>query len=103
MEIIDLPEPLEFEWDAANQTKVRLRHSIDPQEAEQPFFHFYLSNFDEKHSTKEKRYQILGATNLGRILFIVFTIRSKKIRIISARSANVKERSQYAKESKENS
>ncbi len=103
MEIIDLLPPLEFDWDEANQTKVRLRHNIDPQEAEQPFFHFYLTNFDEKHSTKEKRYQILGPTNFGKILLIVFTIRSKKIRIISARSANIKERSQYAKEAKENS
>lgn len=100
MGIIDLPEPLEFEWDKANQTKIRVRHNIPPQEAEQTFFNFHLSNFDEKHSFAEKRYQTLGTTNLGQVLFIVFTIRGKKIRIISARSASLKERTQYEKAQK---
>ena len=93
----EIPEPIEFEWDRYNRTKVRLRHNIAPREAEQPFFNDHLIIFDEKHSVKEKRYQLIGETNDRRILFIVFTIRGQKIRVISARSASQKERINYGK------
>lgn len=97
MDEVGLPEPIEFEWDQYNSAKVRLRHNIAPREAEQPFFHDHSIIFDEKHSVRERRYQMIGETNHGRILFIVFTIRRQKIRIISARSANKKERINYGK------
>ncbi|MCL5666425.1 MAG: BrnT family toxin [Patescibacteria group bacterium] len=95
--IIDLPEPLQFEWDEHNSNKVRLRHNIMPVEAEQPFLSDYAVLFDDRHSIGEKRYQLVGPNNKGQILFIVFTIRNNKVRIISARSANRKERSNYGK------
>jgi len=37
----------------------------------------------------------LGKTNKGRLLFLVFTIRDNKIRIISAKDMNKKERRIY--------
>jgi uncharacterized DUF497 family protein len=37
----------------------------------------------------------LGKTDRGRLLFVVFTIRGDKIRVISARDASKKERSHY--------
>lgn len=97
MNDFQLPEPIEFEWDQYNRTKVRLRHNTAPREAEQPFFNDHLIIFDEEHSTEERRYQILGITDKGRMLFVVFTIRGRKIRIISARSASKKERTEYGK------
>ena len=50
---------------------------------------------DTEHSKSEKRYYALGKTDNGRFLFIVFTIRKKQIRIISARDMNKKERQVY--------
>jgi len=97
MDIIDLPQPLEFEWDKHNSNKIRLRHNITPIEAEQAFFDDYSIFFDSKHSTAEKRYQLIGKSNTGKVLFIVFTPRNNKIRIISARSASKKERNNYDK------
>lgn len=97
MDIIDLPQPLEFEWDKHNSNKIRLRHSITPTETEQAFFDDYSIFFDSKHSTSENRYQLIGKNNTGKVLFIVFTLRNNKIRIISARSANKKERNNYGK------
>lgn len=97
MNVLELPEPIEFEWDRHNRTKVRLRHDIAPEEAEQPFFKDHLIIFDEKHSATEERHRLIGATNHRRILFIAFTIRGNKIRIISARGANKKERINYGK------
>ncbi|MHB8280446.1 MAG: BrnT family toxin [Candidatus Humimicrobiaceae bacterium] len=48
-----------------------------------------------KHSQEEDRYYVLGKTDAGRFLFIVFTIRKSNIRIISARVMNKKERQVY--------
>ncbi len=93
----ELPEPITFEWDEYNKSKIRLKHNITPQEAEQVFFNERLIIFDEKHSSTERRYQLMGISNATRVLFIVFTIRNNKIRIISARSASKKERSNYGK------
>ena len=95
MDNLEIPEPIAFEWDKFNTTKIRLKHGITSEEAEQPFFNDYWVQFDTIHSSAEKRYQLLGTNNAGRLLFIVFTIRGNKIRIISARSANKKERNSY--------
>jgi uncharacterized DUF497 family protein len=43
----------------------------------------------------EPRYYVLGRTNDERHLFIVFTIRKNKIRVISARDMSRKERRIY--------
>lgn len=86
-----------FEWDKYNLTKIRLRHGITPEEAEQACFSHQAIIFDQKHSFVEKRYQLMGRSGTERILFIVFTIRNNKIRIISARSASKKERINYEK------
>ena len=90
-----IPEPIIFEWDEHNQTKIRLKHNIIAQEAEEVFFHDKKVKFDQTHSTAEQRYQLVGISNSLRILFVVFTIRGKRIRIISARIANKKERITY--------
>ncbi len=53
---------------------------------------------DTKHSQLENRFYALGITDFNRCLFIVFTIRNKLIRVISARDMSKKERSIYEKE-----
>lgn len=58
---------------------------------------------DEKHSGDEKRFFALGKTDRAKRLFIVFTLRDNKIRIISARSMSKKERSIYAGQEKKDS
>lgn len=40
---------------------------------------------DGPNSRREDRYYVLGKTDNERLLFIVFTIRNNKIRVISAR------------------
>lgn len=51
---------------------------------------------DIKHSQKEKRFTLIGETVAKKLLFVVFTLRDKKVRIISARKANRKEKNKYA-------
>ncbi len=85
-----------FEWNEGNSLKNWIRHQVSQGECEQVFFNEPLIVFaDVKHSLDENRWFLLGVTDAGRFLFIVFTIRKSLIRIISARDMNKKERSIY--------
>lgn len=94
---IHLPEIISFDWDTGNLTKSFKKHGVEPIESEQVFYNDPVYFCDEKHSQKEERYFAYGITDSGRKLFVVFTIRNNKIRIISARDQNQKERRAYEK------
>ena len=82
---------VEFEWDKGNIGKNK-KHSILDREAEEVFFDNKRFIFKDKiHSQGEERFRIIGKTKKERLLFVAFTKRGKKIRIISARSINKKE------------
>ncbi|MFZ3138023.1 MAG: BrnT family toxin [Thermodesulfovibrionales bacterium] len=86
----------DFEWDEGNIKKDWERHRVSHIECEEIFFNRpIIVKKDEPHSTSEDRYFVLGKTDAGRLLFIVFTLRGNKIRIISARDMNRKERKIY--------
>lgn len=75
-----------FQWDKGNETKNWDKHEVSNGECEQIFFNKPLIvKRDKKHSAFESRYFALGKTDLNRLLFIAFTIRQEKIRVISAR------------------
>jgi len=85
-----------FEWDEGNSLKNHVKHQVSKVECEQVFFNEPLIVHDDlKHSQNEKRWFLLGNTDLQRLLFIVFTIRNNLIRVISARDMNKKERKIY--------
>lgn len=85
-----------FEWDEANVAKNWEQHQVTHIECEEIFFNEPLVvKTDEAHSQVENRYIALGKTDMNRLLFIVFTIRSDKIRVISARDMSRKERKYY--------
>jgi hypothetical protein len=85
-----------FEWDEGNSTKNWIKHKAIWHEIEEVFFNTpLLIKADDKHSHTETRYWALGKTNAQRRLFITFTLRGNKIRVISARDQNKKERSVY--------
>ena len=87
----------EFEWDTGNIDKNK-KHGVEDRESEEVFLDERRFIFKDKlHSGKEERLRILGKTKEGRLLFIAFTMRSKKIRIISARDINKKEVYLYEK------
>jgi uncharacterized DUF497 family protein len=72
---------------------------VSAEEAEEPFLtEEQLILEDIRHSTQqEPRYILIGKSKQGRMLFIVYTMREKKIRIISARDADRKEVVLYEK------
>lgn len=92
-----VPEPIKFEWDKGNKDKNFKKHGATNEEAEEVFFNDPLIFEDLKHSIVEKRYDCLGKSKNGKKLFISFTIRKDKVRLISFRSMSKKERINYEK------
>jgi hypothetical protein len=85
-----------FEWDEGNLAKNWDRHQVSSAECEEVFLNEPLLLADDiKHSVEEARYYALGQTNRGRLLFIAFTVRGTRIRVISARPMSGKERQIY--------
>ena len=88
-----------FDWDGGNYYKSLHKHEVSTQEAEEIFVNEPLVILDdEKHSDHEKRYAAYGKTNEERRLFAVFTLRKKRIRIISIRPMDKRERKLYEQE-----
>jgi uncharacterized protein len=50
---------------------------------------------DIKHSDSETRFYAFGKTDVDRLLLVVFCLRKNRIRVISARDMNKKERTFY--------
>ena len=97
--MIRFPDPLQFEWDDGNRDKNWLKHGVSAAETEVVFF-----DADKKlakdiiHSTDdEQHFILLGNTRLGRLLFIVFTVRNRNVQVISARDMKNTERPLYEK------
>lgn len=87
-----------FEWDKGNKNKNWKKHTVTDKECEEVFTDHYLKIAkDVFHSKQEPRFILIGKTERERILYLVFTIRSEKIRVISARDLNKKERKLYEK------
>jgi uncharacterized DUF497 family protein len=94
MDELDLAEG--FDWDAGNRDKNWSGHKVKSTECEMVFFNQPLVILaDEKHSGSESRYYAFGKTDLDRTLLIVFCLRKNRIRVISARDMNKKERRFY--------
>lgn len=91
-----IPAPLVFDWDKGNIDKNKKRHKVSFLECEQAFFDKLIKIFEDPgHSKTEERFLAYGQTDKERKLTIVFTIRRQKIRVISARDQNKKERRVY--------
>lgn len=81
-----------FEWDDGNLAHIK-KHGVSYKECEEVFLtkDLWITE-DQTHSQSEERYRVYGKTEYGRLLFIIITIRNNKIRVISARDQNRKER-----------
>lgn len=87
-----------FQWDKGNIAHIA-KHNVLPREAEEVFFDKdNVRDEDLEHSTREKRFLIIGKTDKGRLLYQIFTVRGGEIRIISSRDINKKEVKLYEKE-----
>jgi len=97
--MIELNDLEGFEWDDGNIRKSFNKHNVSIKEAEevfnsQPFIVLRTAYLNEE------RFQMFGESK-HRLITIIFTIRKKKIRIISARDMSKKERIFYEEKLKE--
>ncbi|HJZ44085.1 MAG TPA: BrnT family toxin [Hyphomicrobiaceae bacterium] len=76
----------EFEWDDQKAETNLAKHAISFQIAKQAFDDPAALDRFEGHENGEERFNILGMVH-GRLLFVVYTIRNGRKRIISARLA----------------
>ena len=93
---LDIDNVVGLDWDNGNIFKNEEKHNIKWQLIEEVFFNAPLLIVkDKKHSKDECRCFALGVTDDETKLFLVFTKRDNKIRVISARIMNKKERLVY--------
>jgi len=94
-----------FEWDEHNAAKIRQRHGVLPSECEEVLTGSPRVVPDRDHSADEARHVAFGATTTGRRLAIVFTIRGRRLLVITARDQRRKERREleHAEEAQEDS
>lgn len=86
-----------FDWDRGNLGHI-LMHNIEPQEAEEVFYDPDRC-IHNAHSGNKK---IIGMTEDGRLLAIVYTKREKKIRPITGWNATETERKSYNRRRRQN-
>jgi hypothetical protein len=85
---------LEFEWDEEKNKLNKKKHGISFETAQMVFQDPYRIEFyDDENSKNEQRYDVIGMVN--DMLFVVYTERVNKIRLISARLATNLERRIY--------
>lgn len=85
-----------FEWDNEKAAINLCKHGVEFEEAKTVFEDpFALELSDDVHSDEENRWVVLGLSLLARVLLVVHTERSERIRIISARQATPFERAEY--------
>lgn len=87
-----------FEWDPVKAKTNKKKHKVTFEEAASIFGdENSLTIEDIIHSANEKREITIGKSIYNQLLVVVYTVRGRNVRIISARKANKKEKEQYIK------
>ncbi len=86
---------LEFEWHAAKAEANLRAHGVSFELAKTVFKDpFAVELLDDREDYGEERFVIIGMAE-GHVLFVAFTEREERIRIVSARRATQDEQDDY--------
>ncbi|MCP4658752.1 MAG: BrnT family toxin [bacterium] len=89
---------MHFEWDQSKATANQRRHGVTFEDASTCFYDpNQVAFFDPEHSEEEDREILIGHSDRGRLLLVVYTLRGQAIRLISARRATRREKADYAR------
>ena len=87
---------LTFEWDPKKSEFNLRKHGVSFEEAMGAFADLLsLTILDPDHGGMEPRYLLLGLSYQGRLLVVTHVERSERIRVISARRADRREKRAY--------
>ena len=93
---LDVDSIVGFDWDEGNIHKNEDKHGLKWTTIEEVFFNEPLLIVEDfKHSNNECRCIALGQNDFKDLVTVVFTIRNKCIRVVSARTMSKKERTIY--------
>jgi len=85
---------MEFDWDEAKRQANLEKHGIDFAEAEMIFAQPMIIKPDKRRDYQEERWAALGRLK-DLVVYLAYTLRGGKVRLISLRQANRKERKIY--------
>jgi len=88
---------MKFEWDENKRQTNITKHGIDFIDAQKIFDYDTVTIEDNRFNYGEQRFIAIGLLN-GKIIVVVYTEISNKIRIISARKATKNEQQIYFNE-----
>lgn len=94
--LVEMPF-FEFEWDKGNSMKSFFKHGVNAQETEEVFLGRMAVPLGVQiaSAVTEQRLGIVGPTWRNRLLTVIFTTREGRVRPISSRPSNQKERKIY--------
>ena len=89
---------MEFEWDERKSAANLRKHGVAFSDGVTVLSSDdgAITIFDDAVGDEE-RYITIGTDAVGRVLVVVYTLRGSKVRIVSARRANRRERREYEK------
>jgi len=83
-----------IEWDDNKAEINRRKHDVTFKMAARVFLDEYrIDYYDEDHSDDEERIKVIGMVE--KILVVIYTERGERLRLISARTADKKEKEEY--------
>ncbi len=84
----------EFDWNDANEDHIA-RHGVTRKEAEEAYLDPNKRGVSIAKRATEPRWAVLGKTENGRILYLIYTLRQEYVRIITAYDAGQSEKKYY--------
>jgi uncharacterized DUF497 family protein len=93
-----LANGIEFDWDDGNR-KHLATHDVTPAEFEQSMKNDLL-DLDYEVINGEERYRSVGVTDGGRFLLVVWTVRDRKVRAVTAFTASVSNKKSFLERSR---
>jgi uncharacterized protein len=84
-----------YEWDPAKARANFAKHGVRFADAVTVLEDDLALTMRDPSSDEEERWITLGKNSLGRVIVVVYTWRKDNVRLISARSATAREKSQY--------
>ncbi len=85
---------MQFDWDDENIDHLAW-HMVEPDEVEAAFADPDRVSREAYNTSTERRRGIIGATNDGRLLTIIFTVRRGRIRVVTAWDADDRDARRY--------
>lgn len=81
---------MDFDWDDGNTEHILYDHDVTQDEAMEVFYNNPVPLYRHKVD-REWRQRIVGNTHTQRILTVVFILRERKIRVVTAFDAGIHE------------